>query len=134
MDKTEGLKCLNCHKVIQSGDAKIFAEVLVCPTCWFMSTRLYERAQQDLRRTLVIMREVIRLALVQGKLQFWSADQIKGLSRSQLLEQLAVMSKGLGHDQAESGREISGQVPDVRVGHVLDAPDGRGPETRGPST
>ena len=64
------LPCVNCHKDIEPDEAKMFAEVLVCPDCYVIAERLYERGNKELRIMLTELKEMIRLALVKGELQF----------------------------------------------------------------
>jgi hypothetical protein len=65
---------VNCHKDIESSEAKMFAEVLVCPDCYVVAERLFERGNKELRMMLVVLKEMIRLALVKGELQFMQAQ------------------------------------------------------------
>ncbi len=64
------LPCVNCHKDIEPAEAKMFAEVLVCPDCYIIAERLFERGNKELRMMLTVLKEMIRLALVKGELQF----------------------------------------------------------------
>ena len=64
------LACVNCHKDVAPEQAKMFAEVLVCPNCYIVAERLFERGNKELRMMLTVLKEMIRLALVKGELQF----------------------------------------------------------------
>lgn len=67
---SDGLPCLNCKKPTPEGDAKVFAEVFVCSACHGMAERLFQRLEGELRRLLLLSKETIRVALVEGKLHF----------------------------------------------------------------
>jgi len=62
------LPCMNCKTPIDDG--KFFAEVWVCSDCHGMATRFYDKAQADMRKIMVMMKETIRIGLIEGKLQF----------------------------------------------------------------
>lgn len=64
------LPCVNCHKEVASDQAKMFAEVLVCPECYVIAERLFERGNKELRMMLTVLKEMIRLTLIKGELQF----------------------------------------------------------------
>lgn len=64
------LPCVNCHKDVEPDQAKMFAEVLVCPDCYIVAERLYERGNKELRMMLTVLKEMLRVALVKGELQF----------------------------------------------------------------
>jgi hypothetical protein len=93
MVETPGLSCMSCHKEVVEEQGKFFAEVFVCPDCFLLATRFYERAEQDLKRLLVMMKEAIRVGLLQGKLQFKTPEQIKEAPRNDVLEKLSELAK-----------------------------------------
>lgn len=70
-----GLPCLNCQTPTSEKDAKIFAEVFVCPTCYSTAERLFHRLEGELRRLLLLSKETIRNALVEGKLHLEYASE-----------------------------------------------------------
>jgi hypothetical protein len=67
------MKCMNCGKPV-GADGKLFAEVLVCPTCYEIAERIFERGKALLRRLSVLLRDTIRYALKSGKLDFSSTS------------------------------------------------------------
>jgi hypothetical protein len=64
------LECLNCKTGVGPNEGKIFAQVFVCPRCFEMAERLHERSLHELAMLQTVLREAIRVALVQGRLQF----------------------------------------------------------------
>jgi hypothetical protein len=71
-----GAKCKNCGNPV-GADGKLFAEVFVCPTCYAIAERVFERGAMLLRRISVLLRDTIRYALMNGKLDFSSASAEK---------------------------------------------------------
>jgi hypothetical protein len=70
MDGTGSLRCLNCGAAVASGEAKFFAEVLVCGDCFVIAARLNERGIQLLKRVGVLLNDTLRWSLTRGKLRF----------------------------------------------------------------
>ncbi len=87
-----GLPCVNCKADVAPEDAKFFGKIFVCPTCYAIAERLYERGENELRMLLLILHESIRGAIVQGKLQL-SPQQVGDMKREDLLEQLQRMAR-----------------------------------------
>jgi hypothetical protein len=81
------LACLNCSAVVAPEDGKEFGGVFCCPTCHLLATRLYERGSRELKQLLILMHESIRVALVEGRLQF-GESQLGELSKADLLAQI----------------------------------------------
>lgn len=79
---------MNCCREVLPGDGKIFAEVFVCPDCYVVAERLYQRAHQVLKLVLVMMKDTIRLSLLQRRLSFKSSA-IETMTKSQLLGALS---------------------------------------------
>ena len=70
------LPCMNCKRAdFSPGDGKFFAEAFVCPTCFFIAERLYEQGDRELRQVLVTLKELIRVAIVEGRLTFAPAPE-----------------------------------------------------------
>lgn len=64
------LECLNCHAGVAPDQGKLFAQVFVCPRCFEMAEHLHERSLHELMMLQTVLREAIRLALIEGRLQF----------------------------------------------------------------
>ncbi len=85
------INCVNCKNPV--GDkAEMFAQVLLCPSCLLVATRLYERGERDLKALLVILKEAIREAIVTGQLQFSALEQIEEIPKRDLLDHLAKLA------------------------------------------
>lgn len=69
MDSAEGIRCLNCGTLVSGDQAKLYAEVLVCPDCYAVAERIYERGMMLLRRINILFRDTIRWSLTKGKLR-----------------------------------------------------------------
>jgi hypothetical protein len=89
---------MNCHEEV-AGEAKFFAEVFVCPDCFLVASRFYERAQQEAKQMLVLMKEYIRLSLVTGKLQFQTPEQVEKADGPALIEHIADLARKAKKEQ-----------------------------------
>jgi hypothetical protein len=87
------LRCLNCSKHVAEKDARIFAEVYVCSPCSDMAERLYHRCEGELRRMLLLLRESIRVALVEGRLHYGAAESSQDISKEELLKMIVQLSE-----------------------------------------
>lgn len=83
----DGLCCLNCHKTVPTSDAKVFAEVFVCSTCHDTAERLYQRSEGELRMLLLMLKESIRVALVEGRLHVGERS-VEEVSKTDLLRMM----------------------------------------------
>lgn len=88
----EGLACMNCGKATPESDAKVFAEVFVCSTCFTMAERVFHRLEGELRRLLLVSKEAIRVALIQGKLHFELTEE-KDIPKDELLRMIMQFSE-----------------------------------------
>lgn len=64
------MACMNCKKPVVANEAKLFAEVFVCPTCYETAVHFWEKLDRELRYLLVVAKESIRLALIDGSFFF----------------------------------------------------------------
>jgi hypothetical protein len=64
----DGLSCLSCQKPVDPNEAKLFAKMFVCPTCYTVATRLKTRLTDQLKFMIVTLDETIRLSIVDHKL------------------------------------------------------------------
>lgn len=81
------LPCMNCGEEINPEDAKVFSGVLVCPRCFSLAHSLLERSEHELQALMLMMREAIRIALVEGKLALGMAD-MQGVSKAEVLKEV----------------------------------------------
>lgn len=79
---------MNCDKELEKGEMKLFAQVCVCSGCAKTAERMLDRANEELKLVLVMMKEAIRVALLEKKLQFATPDQIRSMKKGDLLSKL----------------------------------------------
>lgn len=99
-----GLPCMNCKEMVPSNEGEFFAEVFVCPGCYLIAKRYYERGQQDVKFVLTMMKEAIRLGLMRGELQFRTVREIEGADKPELLERLATLAQRTKEQPCPSGQ------------------------------
>lgn len=87
-----GMPCLNCNKSVSQPEGNIFAGVFVCQECYERASRLHHRLEMELRKMLMMSREAIRIALVEGKLHF-GTEQARDISKEELLKMIVKMSE-----------------------------------------
>lgn len=86
-----GLACVNCGADVESDEAKFYAQVFVCPTCYAIAEHLHQKGEQELKMMLVMLKECIRLAIVQKRLQF-PPQHLEEMPRKDLFEELAKLA------------------------------------------
>lgn len=64
------LGCMNCGKATDTNNTKFFAAVLLCPDCHTMAEHFYQRCEKELRYLLTMLKESIRVALLQKQFSF----------------------------------------------------------------
>jgi len=92
----EGLHCLNCGKGVRPGEAKLFAEVFLCPACYTQAEHFWLRLDRELRSLLVLAKDAIRVALLQGKFSFPESGN-KEVSKREVLEAILTMEEHRGN-------------------------------------
>ena len=98
-----GLPCVNCQEEVDPADAKMFAQVYVCPSCHLMAERLYTRGEQELKMMLLLLKESIRLAIVRKELQFMQRLEDDAVPKEELLTELARLANHARKEAAERG-------------------------------
>lgn len=88
-----GLPCMNCQQQVAEKDGKVFAGAFVCPACHEMAERLYSRCDGELRRLLLLLREAIRIAIVEGRLQYGPATPLEDVPKEELLKMIAELTE-----------------------------------------
>ncbi len=86
------LPCLNCKQTVQPQEAKVFAGVYVCPSCFSISERLYQRGEQEIRHLLTMMKESIRVALLDGRVNF-KEQKVEEVSKTDVLRAIVKMEE-----------------------------------------
>lgn len=92
----DGLTCLNCQKQVAQTEAKIFAACYVCPTCFEIATRIESRLTAELQRMLHMLREEIRISIVERRLVLGPADAARDLSKKEVLEAIIQLQNARG--------------------------------------
>lgn len=104
-------------------DAKIFAEVLVCSTCFLMASRLYEHLHNDMTGCLLLAKDKIRELLTLGQFQYATEEQRSPLSKQELLTAITAM-----YNRKDEDRVPGALPPAVSVrpeGGASESPTGR---------
>lgn len=90
---TQGIPCMNCKRQVTEDQGRVFAEVFVCADCHKMAESLYNRCDGELRRLLLMLRESIRIALVEGKLQLGPALTNEDIPKAELLNMISELTE-----------------------------------------
>ncbi len=90
------LPCMNskvCGNVsVDPKQAKMFAEVFVCPSCYSLAESVDAKLRADVKRMELMVREAIRIALVEGKLSP-AAASLDDLPKTELLKEIVRLSE-----------------------------------------
>lgn len=89
----DGIDCMNCRCKVEQEDARVFAEVFVCSSCYQMAERLFTRCEGELKKLLLLLRESIRIALVEGKLQYGQSASLEEVPKAELLKMIVEMTE-----------------------------------------
>lgn len=89
----DGLKCINCDVVVHPDDAKLFAGVFVCPTCFTFSERLFRRSERELKQLLLVLQDTIRIALIEGRLFPEEGTSLEEIPKAKLLNEVALLQE-----------------------------------------
>lgn len=114
------LPCLNCQTPVEPKDAKIFAEVFVCPQCFSVAERLEQRAAEELKALLLILREAIRVALIERRLILGPAEPLRDLTKKEVLEQIITLAEKADANRARVVTGDSDQSPLTSIVHGED--------------
>jgi len=90
---TQAMPCMNCHLPTTEEDAKVFAEVYVCSACHTIAERLFFKCEGELKRMLLVLKEAIRIALVEGKLQYGPERPLEDIPKGELLKMIVQLSE-----------------------------------------
>jgi hypothetical protein len=87
------LPCMNCKKPVPSDEAKIFAEVFICNTCYEQAVRFWEQTEKELKYLLVMLKESIRVSLIEGRFSLPEVGDLKEVSKRSVLEEILRMNE-----------------------------------------
>lgn len=96
----DSLKCLNCSEPVPAEEAKVYAQVFVCPTCYDRAERLFKRSEKELKMLLTMLQEAIRVALIEGRLHF-EAVKVEDVSKVDLMKALVGMEDARTKNRAK---------------------------------
>lgn len=107
---------MNCQRALREDEAKFFAAVFVCSDCHFMAERLFTRARKELNQLLVVMKESIRLALIEGRLQFSNTVQVDEVSKKELIQNMMDLAEKVRNKSCQSTEPTQQSAPTKIVG------------------
>ena len=106
----EWLPCLNCKAAVDPAQAKVFAGVFCCPTCYLVAQRLEERCTRELKMLLITQREAIRIALIEGKLVLGPAEANRELSKQEVFQEIVRLQEGADRKKASRAENVQPAV------------------------
>lgn len=95
---------MNCKKPVDPDSVKFFAQAFVCPTCYECAEHFYLKLEKELRYLLVVAKEAIRVALIEGHFHFNSPGE--GVSKKELLEEIVRLEE-LRREKTCTARETN---------------------------
>jgi hypothetical protein len=94
----DGLRCLNCQQQVQADAGKIFAGCYVCQTCFEIASRIEARLSEELRRMQLMLREAVRISIVERRLVLGPNDAAsRDLSKKEVLEAIIQLQNAHGN-------------------------------------
>jgi hypothetical protein len=100
------LKCVNCQKPTDPKDAqhyKFFAGVFCCGECFVIAERFFDKGTEDLKSLLVMLKESIRIALVQGRLKLGTPPPMRDTPKREVLEEILKLREKMDVDGSPPG-------------------------------
>lgn len=101
-----GIPCVNCGTDVPPNEAKFFGKIFICPACYKIAERLYQRGEQELKMLLLVLHESIRVAIVQKQLQF-SPQQVEDMKKEDLLAHLQKLARDVSASEAQKKEDKS---------------------------
>ena len=86
------LTCMNCKVPVEQKEGQVFAAVFVCPKCFLIAERMYERSERELKGLLVMLRESIRIALLRGELTFAEGRPMEDVPKAEVMQMVMALS------------------------------------------
>lgn len=106
---TNAMTCLNCKAPVEPADAKLFAEVFLCPDCHTQAVHFWERLDKELRSLQVMAKDAIRVSLLEGKFFFPEATGETEVSKRAVLESILSMEEARAAKDAACTKTTSTQ-------------------------
>lgn len=109
------MNCMNCKSPVPPADAKLFAEVFLCPSCHTAAVHFWERLDRELRSLQVMARDAIRVSLLEGKFYFPEATGETSVSKRAVLESILAMEEARAAKEAACTKHPSSVAAPTRV-------------------
>lgn len=84
---------MNCSKPVGSDEGKFFAGVFCCSSCSTVAQRLFERGEKELKALLLMLRESIRIALIEQRLQHEPNESVSDIPKADLLRAIVQLQE-----------------------------------------
>ena len=120
------MNCLNCKAKVEPDVAKFFEGVFVCATCAELAERFYARGKKELQQLLVMQKEAIRIALVEGTFHFGSEPD-QDVTKTDLLRAIVQLEEVRRATRRRAGPTDPDSKPITRVIPSNGLLPGRGP-------
>jgi len=109
--ETPELRCLNCGTTLPASSFKMCFDVMVCEHCHGVAQIIYDRGRSELRTMLTLMRESIRLALIEGRLTL--PEPAAKPSKREILRTILQLVETRDERTSATGRDGGGGVRDT---------------------
>jgi len=116
------LSCINCKKPVEQEEAKLFAEVFICPDCYRVAELIYTRGKAELEQYLTLLKEMIRTSLISGTLQLKQKE-----GDNSMMNTLEHLRKAMKHKKGAEPCKKENTPPHVRTLAALGAQSSRPP-------
>jgi hypothetical protein len=104
---------MNCKVDVGADSGKFFAQAFVCADCFRVAERIFVQGNAEIEQLRTTLREVIRLAIIQGQLSFPEAqavDENRGeIPQKKALEAVFAMMKKCPPTSKTRSTEITRQ-------------------------
>lgn len=119
------MNCMNCKASVEPADAKLFAEVYLCPSCYAQAVHFWTRLDTELRNLLVMARDAIRVSLLEGKFFFPEASGDNAVSKRAVLESILSMEEARAAKESACTKTTSTQSAQTPASSGITPPSAR---------
>jgi hypothetical protein len=96
------IRCLNCRQ--ETGSPQAFMEMVLCPECSSVATRLEQRATEQLRWLRTLYLEWLKSTIVEGKLALTQVEVSSQPGKKDVLEQILRFSERMDEHARSTAR------------------------------
>lgn len=89
----EGIPCMCCGKLVPEAEGRIFARAFGCPSCVEMAERFMAKGKSELRRSLLLFEELVRVGFLEGKLQYGTFSSLDEVPKEDVLKMIVKMTE-----------------------------------------